>query len=48
MTATEYKALDVGRVRRGMDVTLTKGDKQFRLLAMHIPVKVNTDSPAIR
>jgi endonuclease/exonuclease/phosphatase family metal-dependent hydrolase len=36
VTAAEYKALDVGRVRRGMDLTLAKGDKQFRLLAVHL------------
>jgi endonuclease/exonuclease/phosphatase family metal-dependent hydrolase len=36
VAATEYKALDVGRVRRGMDVTLTKGDNKFRLLAVHL------------
>ncbi|GAA6172145.1 hypothetical protein NBRC116592_18150 [Colwellia sp. KU-HH00111] len=29
VTATEYKALDVGRVRRGIDVMLTKGEKQL-------------------
>ena len=32
----EYKALDVGRVRNGMDVTLTKDGKQLRLLAVHL------------
>ncbi|NQY38412.1 MAG: endonuclease/exonuclease/phosphatase family protein [Alteromonadaceae bacterium] len=34
--ASEYKALDVGRVRYGMDVTLTKGSKEIRLLAVHL------------
>ncbi len=34
--ATEYKALDVGRVRYGMDVTLTKGNEKLRLLAVHL------------
>lgn len=36
VSAKEYSSLDVGRVRRGMDVKLTKGDKQFRLLAVHL------------
>ncbi len=36
VTSTEYKELDVGRVRYGMDLTLTKGDKQLRLLAIHL------------
>jgi exonuclease III len=34
--AKEYKALDVGKVRNGMDVTLTKNDKSVRLLAVHL------------
>ena len=34
--AQEYKALDVGRVRNGMDITLSKGDKKFQLLAVHL------------
>ncbi len=34
--STEYKALDVGRVRYGLDLTLTKGDKKLRLLAVHL------------
>jgi endonuclease/exonuclease/phosphatase family metal-dependent hydrolase len=34
--STEYKALDVGRVRYGMDLILSKGDKSFRLLAVHL------------
>ena len=34
--AKEYKALDVGRVRYGMDLTLTKGNKALRLLAIHL------------
>ncbi|MFT6778415.1 MAG: endonuclease/exonuclease/phosphatase family metal-dependent hydrolase, partial [Paraglaciecola sp.] len=33
VTSTEYKELDVGRVRHGMDITLTKDDKSLRLLA---------------
>ena len=32
----EYKALDVGKVRRGMDITLTKNDKTLHLLAVHL------------
>lgn len=36
VTAIEYKALDVGRVRNGMDITLTKGDKKLRLLGVHL------------
>jgi len=36
VTSTEYKALDVGRVRYGMDLTLTNGNKQLRLLAVHL------------
>lgn len=36
VTSTEYKALDVGRVRNGMDIILSKGDKQLRLLAVHL------------
>jgi len=32
----EYKALDVGRVRNGMDVTLTRNGKTVRLLAVHL------------
>ena len=36
VNAIEYKALDVGKVRYGMDVTLTKGSKKLRLLAVHL------------
>jgi len=36
VTATEYKALNVGRVRYGMDITLTKGNDKLRLLAVHL------------
>jgi endonuclease/exonuclease/phosphatase family metal-dependent hydrolase len=36
VTAKEYKALDVGRVRYGMDITLTKNDKTLHLLAVHL------------
>jgi len=32
----EYLELDQGLARRGMDVTLTKGDKSLRLLAVHM------------
>lgn len=34
--AIEYIELDQGLARRGMDVTLTKGDKSVRLLAVHM------------
>jgi len=34
--AEEYKALDVGRVRHGMDITLSKNDKTLHLLAVHL------------
>ena len=34
--AVEYVELDQGLARRGMDVTLTKGDKSVRLLAVHM------------
>jgi endonuclease/exonuclease/phosphatase family metal-dependent hydrolase len=34
--SSEYKKLDVGRVRNGMDLTLSKGDKKLRLLAVHL------------
>jgi endonuclease/exonuclease/phosphatase family metal-dependent hydrolase len=36
VTSQEYMALDVGRVRRGMDVTISKDDKQLRLPAVHL------------
>jgi len=36
VTSTEYKELDVGYVRYGMDITLAKGDEKFRLLAVHL------------
>jgi len=36
VTSTEYKALNVGQVRYGIDLTLTNGDKQLRLLAVHL------------
>jgi endonuclease/exonuclease/phosphatase family metal-dependent hydrolase len=36
VTSTEYKALDVGYVRYGMDITLAKGDEKLRLLAVHL------------
>jgi len=32
----EYKALDVGRVRYGMDITLTRNNKTLHLLAVHL------------
>ncbi|ALO35175.1 hypothetical protein CMT41_10925 [Colwellia sp. MT41] len=34
--AKEYKALDIGKVRHGMDVTLTKNGKTLHLLAVHL------------
>ena len=34
--AKEYKALDVGKVRHGMGITLTKNDKTLHLLAVHL------------
>jgi len=34
--AKEYKALDVGKVRHGMDITLTRDDKTLHLLAVHL------------
>jgi exonuclease III len=36
VSSKEYKALNVGRIRRGMDITLLKGDSKFRLLAVHL------------
>ena len=36
VTSTEYRKLDVGRVRYGMDLLLSKGDKKIRLLAVHL------------
>ncbi|PKG82254.1 hypothetical protein CXF85_14950 [Colwellia sp. 75C3] len=36
VTAKEYKALDVGKVRHGMDITLTKDDKTLHILAVHL------------
>jgi len=34
--AQEYRALDVGKSRYGMDITLSKGKDQLRLLAVHL------------
>lgn len=34
--AKEYKELDVGRVRHGMELTLSRNSKQFTLLAVHL------------
>ncbi len=34
--AKEYKALDIGKVRHGMDITITKGDSSLHLLAIHL------------
>lgn len=34
--SSEYRALDVGRVRNGMDLTLSQGEKKLRLLAVHL------------
>lgn len=36
VTAKEYKALDVGRVRHGMDITLTRNNETLHLLAVHL------------
>jgi len=36
VVAKEYKALDVGKVRHGMDITLTRNDKTLHLLAVHL------------
>ena len=34
--AQEYKALDVDRVRHGMDITLSRNGKELKLLAVHL------------
>ena len=34
--SSEYKKLDVGQVRHGMDLILSKGEKKLRLLAVHL------------
>lgn len=36
VTAQEYKALDVGRVRHGMELTLRKNNQELKLLAVHL------------
>jgi endonuclease/exonuclease/phosphatase family metal-dependent hydrolase len=36
VNAKEYKALDVGKVRHGLDITLTKKGKTLHLLAVHL------------
>ncbi|MBA6338598.1 MULTISPECIES: endonuclease/exonuclease/phosphatase family protein [unclassified Colwellia] len=36
VVAKEYKALNVTRVRHGMDLTLSRDGKQIRLLAVHL------------
>ena len=36
VTAKEYKALDVGRVRHGMELTLVKNNQELTLLAVHL------------
>jgi endonuclease/exonuclease/phosphatase family metal-dependent hydrolase len=36
VTAQEYRPLNVGRVRYGMDITLSKNNEKFRLLAVHL------------
>ncbi|NQY48843.1 MAG: endonuclease/exonuclease/phosphatase family protein [Colwellia sp.] len=41
--AKEYKALDVGKVRHGMDVTLTRNGKTLHLLAVHLKSGCFTD-----
>ena len=35
-SATEYRALDVGRVRYGMDLSVARDGKTLRLLAVHL------------
>jgi endonuclease/exonuclease/phosphatase family metal-dependent hydrolase len=42
--AKEYKALDVGRVRHGMDLTLSRNGKELKLLAVHLKSGCFTDS----
>jgi endonuclease/exonuclease/phosphatase family metal-dependent hydrolase len=39
----EYTALDVGKVRNGMDITLTKNGKTVHLLAVHLKSGCFTD-----
>ncbi|WP_157443065.1 endonuclease/exonuclease/phosphatase family protein [Colwellia piezophila] len=41
--AKEYKALDIGRVRHGMDITLTRNNKTLHLLAVHLKSGCFTD-----
>jgi len=36
VVAKEYKALDVSRVRHGMDLTLSRNGKEMKLLAVHL------------
>jgi endonuclease/exonuclease/phosphatase family metal-dependent hydrolase len=36
VVAKEYKALDVGRVRHGMDITLSRNGKELKMLAVHL------------
>jgi len=36
VTSKEYTALDIGKVRNGMDITLTRNGKTVRLLAVHL------------
>jgi len=36
VTAMEYKALDIGKVRHGMDITLTRNDQTLHVLAVHL------------
>ena len=41
--AKEYKALDVSRVRHGMDLTLSRNGKELKLLAVHLKSGCFTD-----
>ncbi|KGJ87592.1 endonuclease/exonuclease/phosphatase family protein [Colwellia psychrerythraea] len=36
ISAKEYKALDIGKVRHGMDVTLTRHNQTIHILAVHL------------
>jgi endonuclease/exonuclease/phosphatase family metal-dependent hydrolase len=36
VNVSEYKALDVGKLRHGIDITLTRNDKTLHLLAVHL------------
>jgi len=43
VTAKEYKALDIGKVRHGMDITLTRNDQSLHILAVHLKSGCFTD-----